>query len=238
MKEQSKNDDQESSEDEVNCESINGMVTFTGENDEELFVLPTQERCFAHTLSLIATTDIKKTSYSPLHKKNFMSSFEKATAIWNKCNLSKSAEIIFNICKRNLVTPCITRWNSLFNILQCLLKFEQCTLKNICQKLYLPELTESEVEFLREYCTVLEPIAMAIDKVQGEQFSFYGYAIPVLRQTETLLKTIQNQSLKYNAPLVQTALRGMQKRFQPYLQQDFMVVKDALLATNHIFILS
>ena len=95
----------------------------------------------------------------------------------------------------------------------------------------MPELSESKVEFLREYCTVLEPIAMAIDKVQGEQFLFYGYAIPVLRQTETLLKTIQNQSLKYNAPLVQAALRGMQKRFQPYRQQDFMVVKDALLAT-------
>ena len=104
-------------------------------------------------------------------------------------------------------------------------------MKDLCQKLCLPELNESEVEFLREYCTVLEPIAMTIDKVQGEQFSFYGYAIPVLRQTETSLKTIQNQSLKYNAPLVQAALRGMQKRFQPYLQQDFMVVKDALLAT-------
>ena len=87
------------------------------------------------------------------------------------------------------------------------------------------------MEFLCEYCTVFEPITMAIDKVQGEQFSFYGYAIPALRQTETLLKTIQNQSLKYNAPLVQAALRGMQKRFQPYLQQDFMVVKDTLLAT-------
>ena len=147
--------------------------------------------CFSYT-QLIATTDIKKTSYPALHKKIFMSSFKKATAIWNKCNLPKSAEIIFNICKRNLVTPCITRWNSLFDSLQCQLKFEQCTLKDLCQKLCLPELSESEVEFLREYCTVLEPIAMAIDKVQGEQFSFYGYAIPVLRQTETLLKAIQN----------------------------------------------
>ena len=83
FKEQNENDDQESSEDEVNFESINGMVMFTGENDEELFVLSTQEKCFAHTLSLIATTDIKKTSYPALHKKIFMSSFEKATAIWN-----------------------------------------------------------------------------------------------------------------------------------------------------------
>ena len=166
-----------------------------------------------------------------IEQKNFMSSFEKATAIWNKCNLPKSAEIIFNICKRNLVTPCITRWNSLFESLPCLLKFERCTLKDLCQKLYLPELSESKVEFLREYCTVLEPIAMTIHKVQGEQFSFHGYAIPVLRQTETSLKTIQDQSLKYNAPLVQAALRGMQKRFQPYLQQDFMVVIHTILAT-------
>ena len=108
-------------------------------------------------------------------------------------------------------------------------------LKDLCQKLYLPEVSESEVEFLREYCTVLEPIALTIDKVQGEQFSFCGYAITVLRQTETSLKIIQNQSLKYNAPLVQTVLKRMQKRFQPYLQQDFMVVKDALLATiSHV----
>ena len=40
FKEQNENNDQESSEDEVNFESINGMVTFTGENDEELFVCP------------------------------------------------------------------------------------------------------------------------------------------------------------------------------------------------------
>ena len=130
--------------------------------------MPTQERCFAHTISLIATRDIKKTSYPALHKKIFMSSFAKATAIWNKCNLPKSAEIIFNVCKRNLVTPCITKWNSLFDSLQYLLKFELCTLKDLCQKLHLPELNENEVEFLREYCTVLEPITMAIDKLQGK----------------------------------------------------------------------
>ena len=95
---------------------------------------PCKKRCFVHTLSLVVTTDIKKTSYPALHKKFFMS-FEKATAIWNKRNLPKLAEIIFNICKQNLVTPCITRWNSLFDSLQCLLKFEQCTLKDLCQKL-------------------------------------------------------------------------------------------------------
>ena len=59
----------------------------------------------------------------------------------------------------------------------------------------------------------------------------YGFAIPVLRQTEASLNRIQYQLLKYKVPLVQNALRGMQKRFQLYLQQDLMVVKDSLLAT-------
>ena len=99
-------------------------------------------------------------------------------------------------------------------------------------KTLFPKLSESKVEFLREYCTVLEPIAMAIHKVQGEQFLFYGCAIPMLRQTETSLKTIQDQSLKNNAPLVQAALREMQKRFQPYLQQDVMVVKRCPFSHN------
>ena len=69
FKEQSENDDQENSEEEVNFESINDIVTFNGENDEELIALPSQERCFAHTLSSIATMDIKKISYPALHKK-------------------------------------------------------------------------------------------------------------------------------------------------------------------------
>ena len=53
----------------------------------------------------------------------------------------------------------------------------------------------------------------------------------MLRQTEALLKRVEDQPLKYNAPLVQNTLRGMRKRFQPYLQQDFTAVKYALLAT-------
>ena len=75
-------------------------------------------------------------------------------------------------------------------------------MKDLSQKLHLPELNECEVEFLHEYCTVLKPIAMAIDKFQGEHLSFYGYAIPALRQTKASLNRIQYQPLKYNAQLV------------------------------------
>ena len=131
------------------------------------------------TLSLIVTTEFK-TSKSLLFRKKFLSSFAKATAAWNKCNLPMSGKIVFNICKSNLVMPCITRRNSLYDSLQCLVKFEQHTLKDLCQKFHLPKPSESQVEFLCEYCIVLEPITMAIDKVKRKQLSFYGYEMPVL----------------------------------------------------------
>ena len=121
-----------SSEYEVNFESINGMITFTGGNDEELFVLPTQERCFAHTLSLIATTDIKKTSYPALHKKFLCHYFKKPQRFGISAIFLSRLKSFSIFANRNLVTPCIARWNSLFDSLQCLLKFEQCTLKDLC----------------------------------------------------------------------------------------------------------
>ena len=97
--------EEEEDEDDVILEAINDL-----EQTEETkgYHLPPQERCFSHTLSLIATTDVKMANYSGSHKKIFYSSFAKTSAICNKCNLPKSAEVIQEVCGRSLVTPCVT----------------------------------------------------------------------------------------------------------------------------------
>ena len=100
-------------------------------------------------------------------------------------------------------------------------KIRAVHLETLMLKNSFQELNESEVKLLHEYCTVLEPIAIAIDKLQGEQLSFYGYAIPVLRQTEALL----NKPLKHNALLVQNALRGMQEKILAVSSARFYVGK-------------
>ena len=219
--------EEEEDDDDIVFEVINDLEQ---SNDTEGYLLPPQERCFSHTLSLIATTDIKKAGYSGPHKKIFHSSFAKTSAIWNKCNLPKSAEIIQEVCQRSLVTPCVTRWNSMFDSLVCLLEFDVDKLKDLCKKLGVPEFKDIEVEFLQEYCKVLTPIAMAIDKFQGEKNCFYGFVIPVLKQVENQLKKLEDSSLKYNQPLVAASLSGLFKRFRPFLDQD-STVKDAKLAT-------
>ena len=50
FKEQSENNDKKNSEDEVNFESINDIVTLNGENDEELIALPTRDFSLIHSV--------------------------------------------------------------------------------------------------------------------------------------------------------------------------------------------
>ena len=104
----------------------------------------------------------------------------------------------------------------MFDSLTCLLNFL--------------EMKDTEYEFLKEYCKVLAPLAMAIDKLQGEKECFYGFIIPVLKQAESQLKKMDVEDFQYNRPLVKAALAGLKSRFDYYLTQS-LTVKDAMLAT-------
>lgn len=70
------------------------------------------------------------------------------------------------------MTPCITRWNSLYDSLNCITGFKEDTIQQLCQELGLPHFETNEIEFLREYCNVLNPLAIAIDKFQEEKTAF------------------------------------------------------------------
>ncbi len=87
--------------------------------------LPAHIRCAAHTLNLLATTDVDaivETFPIPLKQLYTMMSMKKANDIWNKSNRSiKSAELCEQVIGRYLPTPCKTRWNSSYDALKVLL---------------------------------------------------------------------------------------------------------------------
>ena len=62
----------------------------------------------------------------------------------------------------------------MYDSLVCLLEFKIETIKDLCKKLNLPEVKNIEYEFLQEYCKCLEPLALAIDKLQGEKTTSMG----------------------------------------------------------------
>jgi len=163
-----------------------------GTND---IVLPTHLRCARHTLSLVATTDasVALTNSVQFSRLND-AAMGKCSALWNSCSRPKSAEKIFDVCGCNLPTPCATRWNSMFDCLKGLLK-KRDLLYKLMSELKLPSFKEIELEFLDEYCQILQPIALALDRLQGEKNTFYGDLIPTLLKLSSHLSTLRLHSV-------------------------------------------
>ncbi|KAE9542476.1 hypothetical protein AGLY_003337 [Aphis glycines] len=65
--------------------------------------------------------------------------------------------------------------------------------------------------FLEEYCTLLEPLANSLDKLQGEKHNYLGYVAPTLIVIRKLL--IQLTNLKHCKPLCLSLISSFEKRF-------------------------
>jgi hypothetical protein len=195
------------------------------EDEQRITVLPPHQRCASHTLSLICTVDVNKKT-SRLQK----SAFGKCYGIWNKSSRStKFSEVIKDICGVYLKTPCVTRWNSLYDSLRCLLT-QKHNLTKLCTGLGVPLLQEREIEFIEQYCDCVKPIAEALDRLQGEDRTFYGELIPTVFAVEKKLRAQINSNPKHCEWLPQVLLHGIQNRFKAYLELT-SDVNDAIMAS-------
>jgi len=137
--------------------------------EEPAVTLPSHLRCANHTLSLVGTTDASSAlktsaSFSRLNH----AAMGKCSALWNASNRPKSAEIIEGMCEGQRTTPCATRWNSLYDSISKLLD-KRSVLPKLMPALNLPCFKDIELDFLEEYRRTLAPIAVALDRLQGEK---------------------------------------------------------------------
>ncbi|XP_060840382.1 uncharacterized protein LOC132921392 [Rhopalosiphum padi] len=162
------------------------------------FSLPSHITCCAHTLNLIATRDISSIDDSK-YKKMSELSFQKLQSFWNLLSRSTVAsDKVFEICGCKFPVPIMTRWNSLFDATKKVLLHKTEVIKAF-EELRLTKLKANEWDFLKEYCNVMEPLTISLDKMQCEKKGFLGYVAPiilVLRRTLILLS-----NLKYCRPL-------------------------------------
>jgi len=128
------------------------------------FDLPDHLTCCAHTLNLMATIDVAKITdenYINISKQVF----SKLSSFWNLSSRSTGAsDKVFDICKVKFSVPIITRWNS--TIQKVLLFREKLTF--VFLELKLAKLKNTEWVFLEEYCKIMQPLTIALDKLQGE----------------------------------------------------------------------
>ncbi|XP_039541169.1 uncharacterized protein LOC120488610 [Pimephales promelas] len=187
-------DSEEDDEDEVTFTDINDALQATDDNDGDVVItLPPNKRCASHTLNLISCTDVDKWLLSkPATKAVYRSATAKCSALWNKTSRSTLAtETVDEVVSKKLLVPCTTRWNSFYDALARICEISMVDLNTISSKLGLTAITEREHLFLKEYCTAMKPLTVALDILQGEDNCFYGTFLPTI---ETLM--LKTEALK------------------------------------------
>uniref|UniRef100_A0A1B6LF16 BED-type domain-containing protein n=3 Tax=Graphocephala atropunctata TaxID=36148 RepID=A0A1B6LF16_9HEMI len=179
--------------------------------------LPPHRRCAAHMLNLIGTKDIEKAMENDAElKKISRTAFGKCQGLWNKARKSsKAADTVRQHIGVNLKVPVATRWNSFHSSVNWICRFFNDERMNlVCDELGLPRFKTNEVQFLKEYCEVLEPLTKALDILQGEQNVCLGYLAPTLHRLIHFLGLKLKSGLKYCNALANAVMAGVQKRFQ------------------------
>ncbi len=175
--------------------------------------------CASHTLNLIASSDIDLATFELKEFKKkvaLRNSLSKVRALWNKIGGRSIdvAEKSFEAFGVSLVTPCPTRWNSLYDSLHCFSQ-NHVSLENV-NKLFrtigFPLMTNQDIELLTEYMYVMEPVAKALDIFQGEKDVFMGIGVvlPLLAKLKQELALREFPNLE---PIRTRVLQSVDKRY-------------------------
>lgn len=184
----------------------------SNEHSEDISIcLPDHMKCSAHTLNLIATSDIAKItdrSYLQISKVTF----EKLFKFWNLISRSTAAsDTVSDKCDCKFPVPVITRWNSMYDAAKKILFYKE-KLIPVFEELKLNKLKTTEWLFLKEYCEVMELLASALDKLQGEKRSYLGYVAPTILSLRLSLLNSTNRRV-YCKPLSLSIIQNLEKRF-------------------------
>lgn len=177
-------------------------------NTEKKIVLPPQRRCHSHICNLVCQKFEKE--LPPNAAKVFKSVYNKLHCLWCICNRSARAK---TICKevlgRVLKVPCETRWNSKFDCIKLifeLLKRDSDFDRNIINVLirrlklelksahHLQTIEQSDFIVIGKYIAVMEPVACALDTLQGEFNCSQGYILPALLTMKHHISRIETSS--------------------------------------------
>ena len=209
--------------------------------DEEIvdeMSLPKHQRCAAHTLNLVATTDLQKVPGWG-YQKSCEKGFAKAYALWKKQNRCTAvSNRIKEELGRKLPCPSVVRWNSLLDSFSVLKKmFEDDEKRRKLLKIMdetpgLERFNLQEIELIKEYVEAMSPVAVALDILQGEEHAYTGVLLPTifgLMEQLSQLRDRVDRPLKYMKAVVSKLLISLQigRRFGKLLSDDELLLGTA-----------
>lgn len=100
-------------------------------------------------------------------------------------------------------------------------------------KLNLPSFRDAELDYLEEYSKILKPIAVAIDRLQGQSSCYYAELLPTLFAVESKLEALHSSNFRYCSHLLQAIMDGFRSRFGSFLQLEPEVNEAILASVTH-----
>jgi hypothetical protein len=151
----------------------------------------------------------------------------KCSALWSKVNRSvQSAEILYDELQTALIVPNDTRWNSQYDAvdkIRHIATTAETKFRTVCDKLSVPAFRVNEVSFLTEFCSVMKPVANALDILQAERNCYLGILLPTLISLRSKLMNLRNE-LKYATPLANAVLDGIERRFASWFDDEDLIL--------------
>ena len=83
----------------------------------------------------------------------------------------------------------------------------------------IPPLLTDDVAYIHEFVKVMEPVAMALDRLQGGKNMYLGYLLPTVIRVKEMLRAMLTgpDQVKKCGPLIYALIAGLDKRFGQYL---------------------
>lgn len=217
-------------------EEITFLTPYNPQHNVQQIKLPHHLRCTSHMLGLVCTTDAAEAlNASSAYMEINHAAMGKCSALWMCAGKPKLSDVVRYKLDSPLKYPCATRWSSMYDSVKAVV-VNKTKINSAMHSLNLPTFEEVELEFLEEYCTVLEPLVAASTQLLGVEGCFYGDLIPTILVTELKLNKLhQESSLQHCAPLLHSVSSGFRIRFGKYLSLD-PEVDDAIIASmSHPF---
>ena len=104
---------------------------------------------------------------------------------------TKAVDSTEEIIGCQLPKQCPTRWNSIFDCLRVLLNINEKQLNDLCVKLLIPQLDDEDYLIFSEYVSIMQPISIYLDLLQGETNCFLGIVLPSILKIRSILESLE-----------------------------------------------
>ncbi|KAL7738887.1 hypothetical protein ACLKA6_007511 [Drosophila palustris] len=188
--------------------------------EEQSSLLPNHIKCASYILNYFASSDFIQLLFKDKAlKERHTKVLEKCSSLWRKCNCSKTSETIATVLGESLITPVVTRWNSTYDAICCILSHKD-KLPELCRRLALHNscFSASDIQYMEEYRVLMTPIASTIEFLQMENNLFYGCLIPALTSLCVKLKRVSDSSELIDLKNVAIGMQEkLKERFSKYV---------------------